>query len=320
MSFAVKQTGMATTNNCAPKFYEPTRIGTLFYPNVAAIAADAENAGLPPAANDKTKVQLLIVDMQVDFCHEHGTLYVPGAKEDIRRLIEFIYRNPARITDITCSLDSHLPHQIFHPAWWTDSQGRHPAPFTIITAEDVKKGEWQPVREPEWSLRYVEKLRQRAKKNLTIWPYHVPIGGVGNALDPELWSAVFWHALARGSQPTMWTKGSVPETEHYSIIHPEVLVPGVTKRGEDLLKMLRSRDYILIAGEAASHCVLETVEDLVEEFADKPGMLGKLYVLRDCTSPVRHPQIDFRAITKKQFAEFEKQGVHFINSTDPLPF
>jgi nicotinamidase/pyrazinamidase len=311
---------MATRSNSTPKFYDPDRIGTLFYPDIAAIAADAKAARLSSAADDQKRVHLLIVDMQVDFCHEHGTLYVPGAKEDIRRLIEFIYRNAARITDITCSLDSHLPHQIFHPAWWADKNGHHPVPFTIITVDNVKKDNWRPLREPAWSTRYVEKLRQRAKKDLTIWPYHVPIGGVGNALDPELWSAVFWHSIARGSQPTMWTKGSIPQTEHYSVLRPEVPVPGVSKTGKDFLKMLRRHDYILIAGEAASHCVLETVEDLVEEFADEPGMLGKLYILRDCTSPVRHPQIDFAAITAQRYADFEKQGVHFINSTDPPPF
>jgi nicotinamidase-related amidase len=303
-----------------PEFYNPGRIGTLFYPDVATIAGAAGAAKLPPAAEDKTKVHLLIVDMQVDFCHERGSLYVPGAKDDIRRLIEFIYRNADYITEITCSLDSHLPHQIFHPAWWVDSAGNNPAPFTIITADDVHKRKWRPVRHREWSLRYVEKLQADAKKELTIWPYHVPIGGVGSALDPELWSAVFWHALARGSQPNMWTKGSLPQTEHYSIVRPEVPVPGQPLAGKEFLAMLRKRDYILIAGEAASHCVLETVEDLVEEFAGTPGMLSRLYILRDCTSPVRHPQIDFEALTAQRFAEFEKRGVHFINSTDALPF
>lgn len=303
-----------------PKFHDPNRVGTLFYPDVTAIASQAAGAKLPPASGDKIKTHLLIVDMQVDFCHERGTLYVPGAKDDIRRLIEFIFRNAERITDITCSLDSHLPHQIFHPAWWMDKDGKNPAPFIIITADDVRKGTWRPVRETEWSLRYVEKLQADAKKELTIWPYHVPIGGVGSALDPELWSAVFWHALARGSEPTLWTKGSVPQTEYYSMVRPEVAVPGQPMAGKEFLAMLRRRDYILIAGEAASHCVLETVEDLVEEFAGSSEMLKRLYILRDCTSPVRHPQIDFEVLTAKRFAEFEKRGVRFIRSTDPLPF
>jgi nicotinamidase-related amidase len=77
---------------------------------------------------------------------------------------------------------------------------------------------------------------------------------------------------------------------------------------------------VVIAGEAESHCVLETVEDLVEEFGDQPQTLQKVLFLRDCTSPVRHPEIDFHAIALARFAELERRGVRFVNSTDPLPF
>jgi hypothetical protein len=122
--------------------------------------------------------------------------------QDVRRLIEFIYTNAERISHITCSLDSHYPFQIFHPAWWVDADGKHPLPFTIISAEDVEDGTWRPLFKAELSAQYVKELGQEAKKQLTVWPYHVPIGGVGNALDPELWSAVFWHSIARRSQPT----------------------------------------------------------------------------------------------------------------------
>ena len=76
-----------------PSCYDPDRIGTLFYPDVAALAQEAARAGLPPASQDQQRIQLLIIDMQVDFCHPQGTLYVPGALQDIRRLVEFIYRN-----------------------------------------------------------------------------------------------------------------------------------------------------------------------------------------------------------------------------------
>ena len=84
------------------------------------------------------------------------------------------------------------------------------------------------------------------------------------------------------------------------------------------LEDLEQYDSIIIAGEAASHCVLETLEDLVDEFADKPETLDKIFILRDCTSPVQHPDIDFAALTEKRFSAFEKQGIHFILSTDPL--
>ena len=302
-----------------PSCYDPDRIGTLFYPDVAVLAQEAARAGLPPVSQDQQRIQLLIIDMQVDFCHPQGTLHVPGAVQDIRRLVEFIYRNAERISRITCSLDSHLPYQIFHAAWWADPEGHHPAPFTLITQENVKQGKWRPLLEPEWSTAYVRKLEEGVKKQLTIWPYHVPIGGIGNALDPELWSAVFWHSIARKSQPIWWRKGSVPKTEHYSIVQPEIPVPEVPGgESRSFLEDLENDDAIIIAGEAASHCVLETLEDLVDEFADKPETLDKIFILRDCTSPVQHPDIDFAALTAKQFAAFEKQGIHFILSTDPL--
>ena len=305
-----------------PDFYEPNRIGRLFYPDVSTIATQADSAGLSPAEDDTIRVLLLIIDMQVDFCHEGGTLYVPGALDDIRRLIEFVYRNAERISHITCSLDSHYPFQIFHPAWWVDAEGMHPPPFTIISAEDVEGGRWRPVFKTEWSAQYVKRLGQEAKKQLTIWPYHVPIGAVGNALDPELWSAVFWHSMARRSQPTWWTKGGIPQTEHYSILKPEIEVPEEPQGtlSADFIQALAEYDYLVIAGEAESHCVLETAEDLVRVFRDRPDQLEKIHILRDCTSPVLHPEIDFHAIAQKRFAEHEKLGLRFINSTDPLPF
>ncbi|NTV45381.1 MAG: hypothetical protein HGB11_02380 [Chlorobiales bacterium] len=305
-----------------PNFYDPNRAGTLFYPDAGRIAYEAESTGLLPVESDTTKTLLLIIDMQVDFCHSQGSLHVPGASDDVRRLCDFIYRNAERISHITCSLDSHYPHQIFHPAWWRDEEGKHPAPFTIITAHDVEQGKWLPLFKLEWSIQYVKRLQANAKKALTIWPYHVPLGGVGNALDPELWSAVFWHSLARKSQPTWWQKGGIPETEHYSILKPEIDVPNepLGMLSTEFVLALQTYDRIIIAGEAESHCVLETVEDLVEIFGDQPKLLEQIYILKDCMSPVVHPEINFHAIAQKQFREYEKRGLHFINSTDPLAF
>ena len=304
-----------------PAFYDPERIGTLFHPDMARIAAEAAAAGLRPAADDKQVVHLVVIDMQIDFCHALGSLNVPGALGDIRRTIEFIYRNAERITQITCSLDSHLPNQIFSPGWWTDPSGLHPAPFTIITWDQVQRGDWRPLFEPERSRLYVRQLEQQHKKQLCIWPYHVQIGSLGHALDPELWSAIFWHSIARKTQPRWMTKGSVPLTEHYSIIQPEVLVtdqPGGDKNAAFLDSLARA-DAVIIAGEAESHCVLETVEDLVEEFGDDPRTLSKVSILRDAMSPVVHPQIDFHTIALSRFAEFAQQGVRFVDSTDSWP-
>ncbi len=301
-----------------PAFYDPQRIGALYYPDTARIAAAAAAAELSPASQDTRPVHLLLIDMQVDFCHPSGSLYVPGALGDVQRTIEFIYRNAAHITQITCSLDSHLPSQIFSPGWWADADGQPPAPFTIISAADVQRGRWRARFEPAWSAEYVARLEQEAKKLLTIWPYHVLIGSPGHMLDPELWSAVVWHALARQTQPRWLAKGSEPRTEHYSIVRPEVPLPGMSDGGRNrvLLEELARADMILVAGEAMSHCVLETMEDLVEEFGGQPDALRRLILLRDCTSPVVHPEIDFGAIAAGRLAELAQMGVRLADSTE----
>lgn len=304
-----------------PSFYDPSRVGTLFYPDMAAVAGAAADANLAPAAAASTRITLLIIDMQVDFCHDDGALYVPGAQDDIRRLNSFIFEHAEAITDVVLTLDSHLPYQIFHPAWWEDGAGHHPEPLTLITAEDVASGRWRPRVMPEWSRRYVERLEENAKKVLTIWPYHVLIGGPGNSLDPALFEVVQWHALARQSQPAWLRKGRIPQSEHYSALQPEIPVPehpqGDLHAG--IVETLRAADYVFIAGEAQSHCVLETVEDIVDIFGDEPDSLDKFYVLTDCTSSVLHPQIDFEAISLEAFDQFARRGMHFVTSTDALP-
>ena len=304
-----------------PAYYDPARVGTLFYPDVMNIADCARKGGLPPSRDDDKSFLLLLVDMQVDFCHEQGTLYTPGASGDMRRTIEFLFRHAPQITRIMCSLDTHLPHQIFHPAWWVDAEGNPPAPLTVITHEDVEKGKWRPVRETDWSKDYVRKLEQNAQKQLMIWPYHVPRGGVGHLVDPEVWSAVFWHSIARNTQPIWWGKGMNPRTEHYSAVQPEV-IPNEEQeqKAEEFLRRVADFDYVAVAGEAASHCVLETMEDIVEAFRDDPDHLKRIALLTDCTSPVQHPDIDFAKMAEQKFAEFGRAGITLMKSTDPLPW
>ena len=46
------------------------------------------------------------------------------------------------------------------------------------------------------------------------------------------------------------------------------------------LNMLASYDRIYIAGEAKSHCVLETVTSIMRYFADQPRIIDKFRILR----------------------------------------
>lgn len=303
-----------------PGFYDPDKFGRLFAPDASGAVEEGRLAGVLPSSNDQRRVILLLVDTQVDFVHPDGTLSVPGAVGDTRRTIEWLFRNIGQVTTIAASLDSHVPIQIFSPTWWINGEGQHPAPFTPISSDDVEMGKWQPIYEPDWSVEYVEKLEEQAKKQLMIWPYHTLIGTPGHSITPALYEAIAYHSSSRQSQPVFLTKGSIPKTEHYSILEPEVKVPDqpLGNLNTAFLEMLASYDLVYIAGQAKSHCVLETVTSTMRYFHDQPDIIGKLRVLIDCTSSVVHPEIDFDAIANETFAQYATQGLKLVESTVPL--
>ena len=303
-----------------PSFYDPRRVGTLYKPDLDRVAREAEAAGLPAATHDKAPYALLLVDFQIDFCHADGSLRVPGAEADLRRTIEFLYANAARIKTVVASLDSHLAFQIFYPTWWADEHGRHPSPHTVIDSDSIRRGKFRPLREAAWSLAYVAELEQRAKKALYLWPFHTMIGGVGQAIDPALFEAVHWHAVARRSQPIFLQKGMIPTTEHYSPFEPEVKVPAHPhgSLNTTMLRLLETHERIYVAGEAKSHCVLEACSSMVRHFAARPEIVERIHFLGDCTSSVVVPGVDFDAMADRELAGFRAKGMRFVSAADPL--
>ncbi|MEB2288933.1 MAG: nicotinamidase [Anaerolineae bacterium] len=306
--------------NAYPTFYHPDTVGTLAPPDTAAAIAAGLNAGLPPAESDARRAILLLVDPQVDFIHPDGALSVPGAVDDTRRTIAWVYRHAAQITAISASLDSHLPTQIFFATWWRDPAGQHPAPFTAISAADVEAGRWLPLYEPAWSREYVHALEASAKKLLMIWPYHTLIGTPGHAITPALYEAIAYHSAARRAQPHFVPKGSLPRTEHYSLLEPEVKVPDHPQGGLNtaFLETLATYDLVYVAGQAKSHCVLETLASVMRAYQDRPAEIARWRVLTDCMSSVAHPAIDFDALAEARLAEYAAQGLRLVKSTDPI--
>ncbi len=303
-----------------PSYYHPENVGRLLTPNTAQAVLEGQVAGFNPAKDDEVKILLLLVDPQVDFIHPDGTLSVPGAVEDTQRIVEWLYHHAERITTIAASLDSHVPVQIFYPTWWMDRGGAYPAPFTIITNAEAKAGYWSPLYEEAWSMEYLEQLEEHAKKQLMIWPYHTMIGTPGHAITPTLYEAIAYHAAARQSAPIFLTKGSIPKTEHYSILEPEVKVSETPMGNLNIpfLEMVASHDLVFIAGQAKSHCVLETVSSMMRFYANSPEIVAKLRILMDCTSSVAHPEIDFDAMANEVLARFANIGLRLVNSTDAL--
>lgn len=303
-----------------PGFYQAERVGDLYPPDVARAARLGREAGLPAGREDDPQVLLLLVDAQVDFVHSDGALSVPGAVDDTRRLIEWLFDHTAQISAIAASLDSHLPLQIFYPTWWRDPEGEHPPPNTAITADQVDAGRWRPVYEPDWSVHYVHALQEQAKKDLMIWPFHTMLGTPGHAITPALYEAIAYHSAARQSQPKVLTKGTIAKTEYYSLLEPEVKVPedprGTLNR--EFLHEILSHDRVYLAGQAKSHCVLETVTSIMRYHGDEPEIVEKLRLLDDCTSSVPHPEIDFEAMANESLSEFQKRGLRIVSVEDPI--
>lgn len=322
------------------------RVGEVWRVDYARRAADAQawahEHRIEPAAADRPRIVLLLVDCQNTFCIPGFELFVggrsgTGAVDDNVRLCEFMYRNLGAITEIAVTMDTHLAIQIFHPVFWIDAAGRHPtAAATVITAEDVERGAWRVNPEVASSvtggdldrltahaLHYVRSLAAR-RYPLMIWPYHAMLGGIGHALVPAVEEAAFFHGIARETAPRFEVKGDNPLTEHYSVLRPEVLEGAdgkpIGRKNDAFTDHLLAFDAVIIAGQAKSHCVEWTVHDLMGEAeARRPGFVEKIYLLEDCTSPVVVPEVvDFTEQADEAFRRFARAGMHVVRSTDPL--
>jgi nicotinamidase/pyrazinamidase len=297
-----------------PSFYDPARAGDLYTPDVVAATAAGHSLNFPPAAADITRTLLLLIDVQVDFAHPDGALFVPGAPEDTRRTVEWIYDNLGGITQIAASLDSHTPIQIFSPTWWQDRNGEPPNPYTVVTAEEVAAGDWTPLYDVAWSRQYVRKLETDAKKQLMIWPFHTLIGTPGHNLMPSLYEAITYHGAARQSNPQMVTKGTIAKSEYYSMLEPEVKIPDhpLGSVNKAFLDDLATYDRVFITGQAKSHCVLETTTSIMRYFEGQSEIIKRLHLIADGTSAVQHPEIDFDALADAQYTAYQKQGMQII--------
>ncbi len=328
-----------------PDHFQPQAVGELWrvpYAERAAAAADwARRWRIPPAAEDRFRICLLAIDVQNTFCLPGFELYVggrsgTGAVDDNRRLCEFIYRNLGALTTIVPTLDTHRPLQIFHAIFLVDREGRHPEPFTVVTRGEIEAGDWRPDPRVCAALgiapeacqdhleRYAATLDASGKYDLTVWPYHAMLGGIGHALVPAVEEAIFFHAIARCAQPGFEIKGQLPLTENYSVLGPEVVSgPGgetIAGRNEALLERLLAHDAVVVAGQARSHCVAWTVSDLLEAITERdPRLASKVYLLDDCSSPVVVPgAVDYTEQAERAFARFAAAGMNLVRSVEPL--
>lgn len=328
-----------------PSFFEPEKVGQLWrvpYEERAVQAkAWAKKYNLLPATEDKKKIALLLVDVQNTFCLPDFELYVggrsgTGAVDDNRRLAAFIYRNLRQISEICLTMDTHHPMQLFHAPFLIDEHGNHPPAYTMLSVDDIRSKKWQfnpaladrfaltPEKGQELLVYYAEELARKGKYAWAIWPYHAMLGGVGHAIVPVIEEAVFFHGIARSTQPEIIIKGDAPFSERYSALSAEVLEGPdgeiLDERDMQLVDHLEEVDMLIIAGQAKSHCVASTVDDLLSGILQRdPKLAEKVYLLEDCSSPVVVPGADFTDAANAAYARFAEAGMKIVrSSTEPI--
>jgi nicotinamidase-related amidase len=251
---------------------------------------------------------MLLIDPQNDFCEPWGSLYVPGAEADCRRLSAFLDAKGADIDAVYVTLDCHNYYSIFHPVFWRGADNKPPAPFTAITGANMDAGQFAPADASQWETarKYVRTLEEHGRYSLTIWPPHCVIATPGQCAQSDVWNALRrWEGQKPGRSVSYILKGTHRTTEHYSAIASEAPDPAApeTQTNTALIADLRGADKVIIAGEALSHCVAFTVRDLLARI---PG--GRMTVLADCTSPVagfeRAPFLE----------EFESAGIGCVKA------
>ena len=328
-----------------PPHFDPGKVGEVWKVAYQQRAADAEKWAkkhlLQPASRDEFRISLLLVDVQNTFCIPDFELFVGGATgtgavDDNRRLCKFIYGNLGAITEICPTMDTHQAMQIFHSIFLVNHKGEHPEPYTLISSEDMEQGVWRFNPELSSSLNidetygqeyvrhYTQQLKEGGKYDLTIWPYHAMLGGIGHALVSAVEEAIFFHSITRYSQPDFQVKGGNPFTENYSVLKPEVLEDAagerIAEKNEGFITKLLEFDAVVIAGQAKSHCVAWTIDDLLAEiFATDKELAEKVYLLEDCSSPVVIPGVvDYTEEANAAFERFAKAGMYIVRSTDPI--
>jgi nicotinamidase/pyrazinamidase len=260
------------------------------------------------------KQHLLIIDPQYDFCHPEGALFVNGADADMKRVSDMVDRISADLSAIHVTLDCHHFIDIAHPVFWRDASGKHPEPFTIISRSDVENGVWTSTDPSmrQHTIEYVAKLEENGRYQLCIWPPHCLTGSVGGTVVKPLHDALLEWEYKKGKPVDYVTKGSNIMTEHYSALIAEVPEESdpSTQLNLHLIQILKDADRILIAGEALSHCIANTIRDIADYLGEKN--VSKFVLLEDCSSNVE----GFERYGEAFMKDMTAKGMHIAKSTD----
>jgi nicotinamidase/pyrazinamidase len=237
-----------------------------------------------------THYDLLVIDPQNDFLDIPGAaLPVRGANADMQRLADWLLAHLAQVQSITVTLDSHASIGVERTTFWLDARGQAVSPFTLVTAAELEAGRYTPrhAAQRAEALAYLQALEASGERQLVVWPVHCVVGSWGHTLHAGLAEAIAAWELQTGRICEKVHKGQHPLTEQYSAFRAEV------PRADDLRTQLNlallhrlalQTGTLLVAGEALSHCVAASVDDMLAQLPAQ--RLQHTLLLTDCMSPV----------------------------------
>ena len=273
--------------------------------------------------NKGSQCVFMIIDPQNSFCHPtQGELYVQGAEHDMMRLADLIDRFSFAVDAMYVTLDTHHELDVAHPIFWLNEQGEHPVPFTCITKQEVIDGVWKPF-DPQFPsppfetlqermIEYVTRLEEHGRYQLTIWPPHCRIGTPGHNVYAPLCEALRQWELNHYRMVQYILKGENIFTEHYSGVQADVPDPNDprTQLNMSLIQALEQAEMIVFSGEASSHCVANTIRDMVKHV--QSDTVKKCVLLKDAMSPVT----GFESFAEEFFQEMTNQGMQILTTTE----
>ncbi len=236
--------------------------------------------------------KLLIIDPQNDFCDiPNAALPVAGAKSDLQRLATWVGQHAAQLDGITVTLDSHASVAVERTTFWQTKNGEAVNPFTFITSADLQSGAYVPRDHSKISSveAMLNQLAVRGRPGLVVWPVHCVTGTWGHNIYSELATELQAWEFLRQRAVIKALKGEYPLTEHFGVFEADAPVPGVrsTQFNTSLAKSLTDGvSMLFLAGQASSHCVASSFDQLASYLARQEGAQPKLVILSDCMSPV----------------------------------
>lgn len=245
------------------------------------------------------KFKIFGIDLQDEFTKEGHKLCVPGAPEDVTRIAGIITRRARDISDILLTMDSHPVDHIGHPGWWRLRNGDLPAEFTLVTEDMLTSGDIRPA-DPQ-QLEYAKEYLHHLKVSM-IWNTHCVPGLPGYPLNAHIVNALKVWADTTGLKETVVKKGFNRDTESFGVFAAEFYNHeiGTDFNWHLLSDIIRGGQPVVTVGEARSHCVRRSVEQMVEALGD--GLLfplKKIVIVSDCMSDVPNFEADGALFLKK---------------------